>query len=191
MRRCRILETLTWFEIIKTVIPVFTAIVSFWLGLKASEKSFNKQVKKDIYNNYYSEIIKLCYSLPDTFLLDFRSFKSYYHEDKISNVVINNFSYVDQDILVYWQKYNLALKMFNHECHNDIDKQMVLIEILNYHSHMIIKKSLKKSEKLSNELGLPQLSTPLLSNMAKTSEYKKSFPSEEVIEKHFLHSVTI
>ena len=185
------METSIWSEILKTSIPFLTAIISFCLGLKASERTFNKQVKKDIYNNYYSEIIKLCYSLPSTFLLDFQAFKSYYHEDKISNVVIDNFSYIDPDIIVYWQKYNLALKVFNHECYNDIDKQSALLDVLNYHSHMIIKKSLKKSEKLSNELGLPQLSTPLLSNMDKTSNYENRFPNQEIIQKYHLHSMQI
>ena len=93
-------------------------------------------------------------------------------------------------ILDNWKKYNLALKKFNHETlAKDIQKKEVLAKILDYHSHLIIKKSLQESEKLSKELKLPQLSTQLLSEMYSTEHYRNKLPKQELIQKYYLQEL--
>lgn len=63
---------------------------------------------------------------------------------------------------------------------------LLLTKILDYHSHLIIKKSLQEVEKLSEELKLPQLSTQLLSEMYSTEHYINELPKQELIQKYSL-----
>ena len=177
-------------ELLKMIVPIIAVVVSYLLGLAASKSNYKKSVKKEIYNNYYSEILKLCYGLPSQSLLNFFSFISYYHDEKLSKIIIDNFQYVPNTILDNWKKYNLALKKFNHETlAKDIQKKEVLSKILDYHSHLIIKKSLQESEKLSKELKLPQLSTQLLSEMYSTEHYRNKLPKQELIQKYYLQEL--
>ncbi|MDU7042411.1 MAG: hypothetical protein E6340_10250 [Actinomyces sp.] len=177
-------------ELLKMLVPIIAVVVSYLLGLVSSRSNYEKSVKKEIYNNYYSEILKLCYGLPSQSLLNFFSFIAYYHDEKLSKIIIENFQYVPNTILVSWKKYNLTLKKYNHETLNeDIQKKEVLVKILDYHSHLIIKKSLQESEKLSEELKLPQLSTQLLSGMYSTEHYRNALPKQELIQKYCLQEL--
>src|SRR5699024_12545113 len=97
---------------------------------------------------------------------------------------------ISEEIIENWKKYNITLKMYNHETlETDIDKKLVLAKVLNYHSHLIIKKSLKQSEKLSEKLKLPQLSTKLLSEMYSTEHYERELPEQELIQKYHLEEL--
>lgn len=177
-------------EFLKLLIPIVAVVVSYFLGLAASKSGYKKSIKKEIYNNYCSEILKLCYGLPSQSLLNFFSFMSYYHDEKLSKIIIENFQYVPNAILENWKKYNLTLKKYNHETlDKDIQKKEVLAKLLDYHSHLIIKKSLQESEKLSKELKLPQLSTQLLSEMYSTEHYIKELPKQELIQKYYLQEL--
>lgn len=177
-------------SLLKIILPILSVIISFLLGLFASNVNHKKSVKKEIYNNYYSEILKLCYGLPSPSLLNFFSFISYYHDEKLSEIIVNNFQYIPEEIIVNWKKYNLTLKMYNHETlKTDIEKKLVLAKVLDYHSHLIIQKSLLRSEKLSNQLKLPQLSTQLLSEMYSTEHYEKELPTQELIQKYYLQEL--
>ncbi|WP_019165847.1 hypothetical protein [Staphylococcus delphini] len=177
-------------EFLKMIVPIIAVVISYLLGLVASKSNHEKSVKKEIYNNYYSEILKLCYGLPSQSLLDFFSFIAYYHDEKLSKIIIANFQYVPNAILENWKKYNLTLKKYNHETlDKDIQKKEVLAKILDYHSHLIIKKSLQESEKLSKELKLPQLSTQLLSEMYSTEHYRNALPKQELIQKYYLQEL--
>ncbi|PTI21362.1 hypothetical protein [Staphylococcus warneri] len=177
-------------ELLKMIVPIIAVVVSYLLGLAASKSNYKKAVKKEIYNNYYSEILKLCYGLPSQSLLNFFSFMAYYHDEKLSKIIIENFQYVPNSILENWKKYNLTLKKYNHETlEKDIQKKLALSKILDYHSHLIIKKSLKESEKLSEELKLPQLSTQLLFEMYSTEHYRNALPKQELIQKYFLQEL--
>ena len=65
---------------------------------------------------------------------------AYYHDEKLSKIIIENFQYVRNSIIENWKKYNLALKKYNHETvDKDIQTKEVLAKILDYHSHLIIK----------------------------------------------------
>ncbi|WP_239709391.1 MULTISPECIES: hypothetical protein [unclassified Mammaliicoccus] len=177
-------------SLLKIILPILSVIISFLLGLFASNVTHKKDVNKEIYNNYYSEILKLCYGLPSPSLLNFFSFISYYHDEKLSKIIVNNFQYIPEEIIENWKKYNLTLKKYNHETlKTDIEKKIVLAKVLDYHSHLIIKKSLLRSEKLSNQLKLPQLSTQLLSEMYSTEHYEKKLPTQEVIQKYNLQKL--
>ncbi|MEY8600004.1 hypothetical protein [Staphylococcus shinii] len=177
-------------DLLKVLLPIASVVISFLLGLYSSNVNHKKDVKKEIYNNYYSEIIKVCYGLPSPSLLDFFSFISYYHDEKLSKIIVNNFQYIPEEIIENWKKYNLTLKIYNHETlETDIDKKIVLSKVLNYHSHLIIKKSLKQSEKLSDKLKLPQLSTKLLSEMYSTEHYERELPEQELIQKYHLEEL--
>lgn len=177
-------------DLSKVLLPIVSVVFSFLLGLYASNVNYKKDVKKEIYNNYYSEIIKVCYGLPSPSLLDFFSFIAYYHDEKLSKIIVNNFQYIPEEIIENWKKYNITLKMYNHETlETDIDKKLVLAKVLNYHSHLIIKKSLKQSEKLSEKLKLPQLSTKLLSEMYSTEHYERELPEQELIQKYHLEEL--
>ncbi|MEX5937666.1 hypothetical protein [Mammaliicoccus sciuri] len=177
-------------SLLKIILPILSVIISFLLGLFASNVNHKKGVNKEIYNNYYSEILKLCYGLPSPTMLSFFSFLSYYHDEKLSKIIVNNFQYIPEEIIENWKKYNIALKRFNHDLlDTDIEERSVLADILDYHSHLIIKKSLLRSEKLSNQLKLPQLSTQLLSEMYSTEHYEKELPTQEVIQKYNLQEV--
>ena len=177
-------------DFLKLLIPIIAVVISYFLGLAASKSSYKKSIKKEIYNNYYSEILKLCYGLPSQSLLNFFSFMAYYHDEKLPKIIIENFQYVPNSIIENWKKYNLALKKYNHETlDKDIQTKEVLAKILDYHSHLIIKKSLLESEKLSKELKLPQLSTQLLSEMYSTEHYRNALPKQELIQKYFLQGL--
>ena len=177
-------------DLSKVLLPIASVVFSFLLGLYASNINHKKDVKKEIYNNYYSEILKLCYGLPSPTLLSFFSFLSYYHDEKLSKIIVNNFQYIPEDIIENWKKYNIALKRFNHDLLNtDIEERSVLAKVLDYHSHLIIKKSLKQSEKLSQALELPQLSTKLLSEMYSTEHYERELPGQELIQKYHLEEL--
>lgn len=177
-------------DLSKVLLPIASVVISFLLGLYASNINHKKDVKKEIYNNYYSEILKLCYGLPSPTLLSFFSFLSYYHDEKLSKIIVNNFQYIPEDIIENWKKYNIALKRFNHDLlDTDIEERSVLAKVLDYHSHLIIKKSLKQSEKLSQALELPQLSTKLLSEMYSTEHYERELPGQELIQKYHLEEL--
>lgn len=177
-------------DLSKVLLPIASVVFSFLLGLYASNINHKKDVKKEIYNNYYSEILKLCYGLPSPTLLSFFSFLSYYHDEKLSKIIVNNFQYIPEDIIENWKKYNIALKRFNHDLlDTDIEERSVLAKVLDYHSHLIIKKSLKQSEKLSQALELPQLSTKLLSEMYSTEHYERELPGQELIQKYHLEEL--
>lgn len=177
-------------DLSKVLLPIASVVISFLLGLYASNINHKKDVKKEIYNNYYSEILKLCYGLPSPTLLSFLSFLSYYHDEKLSKIIVNNFQYIPEDIIENWKKYNIALKRFNHDLlDTDIEERSVLAKVLDYHSHLIIKKSLKQSEKLSQALELPQLSTKLLSEMYSTEHYERELPRQELIQKYHLEEL--
>ncbi|HCD5396280.1 TPA: hypothetical protein NBW94_000591, partial [Staphylococcus aureus] len=107
-------------ELLKMSIPLIAVIFSWWLATKTANEKFEEQIKKETYDNFYSEILKACYELPSTDLLDFMSFYSYHRKDKISEIIIKNFSYVPPDIVNYWKKYNLALKFFEHDYEKDV-----------------------------------------------------------------------
>ena len=184
------LKTEQVIDLLKVLLPIASVVISFLLGLYSSNVNHKKDVKKEIYNNYYSEIIKVCYGLPSPSLLDFFSFISYYHDEKLSKIIVNNFQYIPEEIIENWKKYNLTLKIYNHETlETDINKKIVLSKVLNYHSHLIIKKSLKQSEKLSDKLKLPQLSTKLLSEMYSTEYYERELPEQELIQKYHLEEL--
>lgn len=184
------LKTEQVIDLLKVLLPITSVVISFLLGLYSSNVNHKKDVKKEIYNNYYSEIIKVCYGLPSPSLLDFFSFISYYHDEKLSKIIVNNFQYIPEEIIENWKKYNLTLKIYNHETlETDINKKIVLSKVLNYHSHLIIKKSLKQSEKLSDKLKLPQLSTKLLSEMYSTEHYERELPEQELIQKYHLEEL--
>lgn len=177
-------------NLLKVILPIISVVISFLLGIYASKATHKKDVNKEIYNNYYSEILKLCYGLPSPSLLNFFSFISYYHDEKLSKIIVNNFQYIPEEIIENWKKYNLTLKKYNHETlKTDIEKKIVLAKVLDYHSHLIIKKSLLRSEKLSNQLKLPQLSTQLLSEMYSTEYYEKELPTQELIQKYYLQKL--
>lgn len=173
-------------EIINVLIPLIAVIFSWWLATKTANNKYKQQVKKEIYDNYYSDILKTCYALPSTDLLDFMGFYSYYHEDKLSKIIVKNFTYVTPDIINNWKKYNLALKLFDHDYEKDTNARIVISGFLNFYSHLILKKSLEESEKLSEELKLPQLSTQLLSPLKTTDFYRSQLPSQELILKYHL-----
>lgn len=176
-------------ELLKMSIPLIAVIFSWWLATKTANEKFEEQIKKETYDNFYSEILKACYELPSTDLLDFMSFYSYHRKDKISEIIIKNFSYVPPDIVNYWKKYNLALKFFEHDYEKDVQAREVLSRFLNYYSHLIIIKSLEESEKLSEELKLPQLSTQLLSPLKRIDFYKYQLPSQKLILKYHLQEL--
>lgn len=175
-----------WYNLALLIIPIFAVVVSWLLATKNTKKNYELDLKKEIYNSYYCEILKLCHGLPSPDLLDFFSFLSYYQEEKLSKIILDNFNYIDPSILEYWKQYNLALKIYKHETHNDINKKIILKNILNYYSHIILMKSLEKSEQLSKELKLPQLSTPLLSPLWMTDDYKSELPSMKLIQEYNL-----
>ncbi|PCM42685.1 hypothetical protein CPU09_02580 [Mammaliicoccus sciuri] len=175
-----------WYNLTLLIIPLLAVIVSWLLASKNTNKKYDLDLKKEIYNNYYCEILKICHGLPSPNLLDFFSFLSFYQEEKLSKIILDNFIYIDPSILKYWKQYNLALKIYNHETHNDYDKKIILKSILNYYSHIILIKSLEKSEQLSKELKLPQLSTPLLSPLWKIDDYKSELPTIQVLREYNL-----
>ncbi|MGT2652957.1 hypothetical protein ACVQ9Z_07165 [Staphylococcus aureus] len=117
-------------ELLKMSIPLIAVIFSWWLATKTANEKFEEQIKKETYDNFYSEILKACYELPSTDLLDFMSFYSYHRKDKISEIIIKNFSYVPPDIVNYWKKYNLALKFFEHDYEKDVQAREVLSRFL-------------------------------------------------------------
>ncbi|MGW7889952.1 hypothetical protein [Staphylococcus xylosus] len=156
-------------DVLTVLVPLIAVIFSWWLATKTANLKYEQQIKKEIYDNYYSDILKACYSLPTTDLLDFMGFYSYFHEDKLSKIITKNFTYVSPEIINDWKKYNLALKLFEYDYENDSNARHILSDFLNYYSHLIIMKSLEESEKLSEELKLPQLSTQLISPINKAA----------------------
>lgn len=176
-------------DILTVLVPLIAVIFSWWLATKTANEKYEQQVKKEIYDNYYSDILKACYTLPTTDLLDFMSFYSYHHEDKLSKIITKNFTYVSPEIINNWKKYNLALKLFEHDYKNNSIARDILSNFLNYYSHLIIMSSLKESERLSEELQLPQLSTQLLSPSTKIDFYKSQLPSQKLIQEYHLQEL--
>lgn len=153
---------------ISAIVSIISIFVSNWIGRRTQLKQNEIESKKEIYTSLYVPLLKWFHA--SNFME-----KSYYWQiafpaytdgsrDSLSDLLIRNFEKLPVKVAMYYSEYTqnsvsarlmYAEEEFDYEYEHHASRASDLYEY-------IIRELLKEGAKLSEELGLPDISTATL-----------------------------
>lgn len=164
-----------WISVITILFTFLGIFISNYLGRKVTFEQYKQKNKEKIYFSYYVPLIKKMYQFNIKVLDEkhlyvlFKGHNFESNDDFIRDLVHNNIQYVTPEIASLYSKYwspsiegpafYIHSGTFDERAYNHFEQQALKA---NKYCFLIVRQSLKEARSISKELGLPNISKPLL-----------------------------